>query len=103
QDAITRPRLDALPGRDRWRRRLTELHRAGLVTPPVVCRDRAFFLRRGPDQQHPVLIVRDPDGERVLIDPSALSPDDTVTLDAWEPSIEGDRLAYWLSEGGDEE
>ncbi len=41
--------------------------------------------------------------ERVLIDPSALSDDDTVTLDGWAPSMEGGLLAYQLSQGGDEE
>ena len=41
--------------------------------------------------------------ERVLIDPSALSDDDTITLDGWVPSLEGERLAYFLSQGGDEE
>ena len=41
--------------------------------------------------------------ERVLIDPMALDPSGTTTLDAWQPSIEGDLLAYQLSEGGTEE
>src|SRR4030095_8618657 len=48
--------------------------------------------------------VREADGtERALVDPSDLSEDDTTTLDAWVPSREGDRLAYFLSQGGDEE
>src|SRR6266545_297589 len=64
----------------------------------------AFFERRRGDQQHPVLLVREPDGsERPLVDPSALADDDTVTLDGWVPSPEGERLAYFLSRGGDEE
>jgi prolyl oligopeptidase len=37
------------------------------------------------------------------VDPSALADDDTVTLDGWVPSLEGERLAYFLSRGGDEE
>ena len=50
------------------------------------------------------LLVVDPDGtERVLIDPAELSANHLVTLDAWYPSMEGGRLAYALSEGGDEE
>ena len=40
---------------------------------------------------------------RVLVDPMALDPAGTTTLDAWSPSWEGDRLAYQLSTGGDEE
>jgi prolyl oligopeptidase len=39
----------------------------------------------------------------VLVDPTELDPEGTTTLDAAVPSIEGDRLAYQLSTGGDEE
>ena len=46
----------------------------------------------------------EPDGTvRVLVDPTAVDPAGTTTLDAWSPSWEGDRLAYQLSTGGDEE
>ncbi|MDQ6650324.1 MAG: prolyl oligopeptidase family serine peptidase [Actinomycetota bacterium] len=104
QDELARDYLDSLPGRDRIRRRLTELLGAGLVTVPVWRGNRAFFQRRSSDQEHAVLYVRDGDGsERALVDPGALSPDGTVTLDAWQPDKEGRRLAYQLSEGGDEE
>ena len=51
-----------------------------------------------------MLRVREADGsERVLLDPMALDPAGTTTLDAWSPSWEGDRLAYQVSTGGDEE
>ena len=104
QDRLVRSFLDGLPGRDHIRSRLHELLAAGLVTVPVHRGDRSFFTRRSPGQEHAVLLVRDGDGsDRVLLDPSALSDDDSVTLDAWSPSDEGDRLAYQLSEGGDEE
>ena len=104
QDALARSHLDALPGREHLRRRLRELLATGLVTVPVLRGARAFFTRRLPDQEHAVLLVREADGsERALVDPSALSDDDTVTLDGWAVSNEGKRLAYLLSEGGDEE
>jgi prolyl oligopeptidase len=103
QDALVRSYLDELPGRDALQGRLQELLAAGLVTIPALRGERAFFMRRGAGQEHAVLVVREGDAERVLIDPSTLSDDDTTTLDGWVPSIEGDRLAYWLSEGGDEE
>jgi prolyl oligopeptidase len=103
QDELARGLLDGLPGREGLRARLRELLAAGLASVPEVRGRRAFFTRRGPGQEHAVLLVREGDTERVLIDPSTLSDDDTVTLDGWVPSIEGDRLAYWLSEGGDEE
>ncbi len=103
QDALARHYLDELPGRDALQARLQELLSAGLATIPALRGERAFFMRRGAGQEHAVLVVREGDAERVLIDPSALSEDDTTTLDGWAPSVEGDRLAYWLSEGGDEE
>ncbi|HEX3816533.1 MAG TPA: prolyl oligopeptidase family serine peptidase [Mycobacteriales bacterium] len=104
QDYLAEPYLAALPGRERLRSRITELSRAGSVGVPRWRGDRAFFTRRQPDQEHPVLLVREGDGtERVLVDPIAVDPAGTTTLDSWEPSIEGDRLAYQLSTGGDEE
>jgi prolyl oligopeptidase len=104
QDELVRPRLDALAGRDRLAGRLTTLLRAGSVRAPMWRGDRAFFTRREPGQEHEALLVREPDGtERVLVDPTALDPAGTTTLDAAVPSIEGDRLAYQLSTGGDEE
>ena len=51
-----------------------------------------------------MLLTVDPDGtERVLVDPMALDPSGTTTLDAWQPSKEGHLLAYQLSAGGTEE
>ena len=47
-----------------------------------------------------------PDGtpvERVLVDPMAVDPSGATTLDAWQPSQDGDLLAYQVSEGGSEE
>lgn len=104
QDVLVRARLDAIPGRRSLAARLTELLSAGMVTAPVHRGDRRFFRRQGPDQEHPVVIVRDAGGsERVLLDPSTLSDDDSVTLDGMSPSPDGSRLAYLVSESGDEE
>jgi prolyl oligopeptidase len=104
QDELFAAWMDGRPGREAVRGRLERLLHAGLVTVPVLRGELAFFERRRGDQQHPVLLVREPDGtERPLVDPSALSEDDTVTLDGWVPSLEGERLAYLLSQGGDEE
>jgi prolyl oligopeptidase len=91
-------------GRPVLRDRIGQLLAAGLAGPPVVRDGRWFFERRRGDQEHPVLLVREADGsERALIDPGALSEDGTVTLDGWFVSLEGTRLAYQLSQGGDEE
>jgi prolyl oligopeptidase len=104
QDALCRTALDAYRGRDRLRTRIAGLLRAGVVSAPAWRGGRAFFLRRLPDQEHAVLLVREPDGtERVLVDPMAEDPSGTTTLDAWQPSKEGGLLAYQLSTGGTEE
>lgn len=103
QDALWREARDRLPGVDDLFRRLRELS-PGVEGMPAASRDRLFFMRRLPDEEFAKLLVREPDGtERVLLDPAQLSADHTVTLDAWVPSKEGDRLAYKLSRGGDEE
>jgi prolyl oligopeptidase len=107
QDELVRSYLDRQPGRDDFAARLRELS-VGLVSPPIVRGARAFLMRRHPDQEHAILAVLGPGddpltGGRVLIDPSALSDDDTVTLDGWLPSPDGTLLAYLLSDAGTEE
>jgi prolyl oligopeptidase len=103
EDELCRTYLDALPGRA-WLRERLWANLPGFVSAPYVIGTRQFFLRREPEQDHAVLWVREADGsERALIDPSELSPDHTTTLDSWVPSLDGERIAYDLSEGGDEE
>jgi prolyl oligopeptidase len=104
QDVLTTELLDALPMRGEFAARLEKLVHAGAVGLPVWRGDRAFSTRRDPGQEHAVLRVREAmSTERVLLDPMALDPAGTTTLDAWSPSWEGDRLAYQVSTGGDEE
>jgi prolyl oligopeptidase len=104
QDELAAGYLSGLPGRDGLRERLTALLATGSVGAPMWRGGRAFFTRRAAGGEHPTLLVREPDGvERTLIDPLVLDPAGTTTLDAWTPSIEGDRLAYQLSSGGNEE
>jgi prolyl oligopeptidase len=104
EDALATELLSALPMRPDLAARLDELVHAGAVGVPVWRGGRAFSTRRDPGQEHAVLRVREPDGTvRVLVDPTALDPEGTTTLDAWSPSWEGGRLAYQLSTGGDEE
>lgn len=104
QQALLEAHTGSLPGREQLRDRVTELLGAGLVGTPSWRGDRQFFLRRTAEQEHAVLLTVDPDGsERVLVDPIAIDPGGSTTLDAWQPSKEGDRLAYQLSHGGTEE
>jgi prolyl oligopeptidase len=104
QDELAAEVLGSLSMRAEFAARLEQLVHAGAVGVPVWRGNRAFSTRRDPGQEHAVLRVREADGsQRVLVDPMALDPAGTTTLDAWSASWEGDRLAYQLSTGGDEE
>jgi prolyl oligopeptidase len=104
QDALFHAVRDTWPGRTHLQRRLTELLGTGTVTVPVWRGGRPFYLRREPGQEHAVLLTQDADGtERVLLDPMTIDPGGTTTLDSWQPTKEGHRIAYQLSEGGTEE
>ena len=104
QDDLARAWLGALPGRETVSERLRSLLAAGAVGAPLWRAGRAFYTRREPGQEFGVLHVREADGtERVLLDVTELDPSGLTTLDSWVPNLEGDRLAYQISVGGDEE
>jgi prolyl oligopeptidase len=104
QDDLASAALDALPGRERLRSRITDLLAAGVVGAPVWRGEKCFFVRRSAEQEHAVVVLRDAGGtERILLDPMAIDPTGTTTLDSWQPDKEGRLLAYQLSTGGDEE
>ncbi len=120
QDTLYLDQAATWPGRDGAAARIRELLGAGMVGVPVWRGERCFFMRREGSQEHAVLMVSEPstadhmqgqgqdraaDGrrERVLLDPIALDPTGLTTLDSWQPSKEGDLLAYQVSAGGTEE
>ena len=104
QSALMSAERETWQHRDRFADRVEQLLGSGTVSPPYWRGDRYFLSRREPGQQFSVLYVIDPDGtERVLIDPMAIDPTGVTTLDSWQPSKEGDRIAYQLSVGGNEE
>ena len=104
QDALMDQERAGWTARDHFAGRIEELMGSGSVSPPYIRGRWTFFMRREPGQQFPVLYVREGDGEpRVLFDPIAKDPSGLTTLDAWQPSKEGDRLALQYSIGGNEE
>jgi len=104
EDELYSRHLAELPGRDKLAERLSELLEAGEVGPPVWRGERQFYTRREAGQQHAVLYTATPaEGERALIDPTAIDSAGLTTLDTWRADWEGRLLAYQLSEGGTEE
>ena len=121
QDALYAEQAATYPGVSATAGRIRELLSAGVVGVPIWRGTRRFFVRREGSQEHAVLVLAEPVGtdggvdggvdgggegrltERVLIDPIALDPSGLTTLDSWQPSKEGDLLAYQLSAGGTEE
>src|SRR5664279_2837053 len=104
QDELLAATIADVPGREGLLDRVATLLGAGVVSAPTWRGDRQFFMRRSASQEHAVLLTVDPDGtERVLVDPMALDATGATTLDSWQPSKEGDLLAYQLSAGGTEE
>lgn len=108
QDDLYAAHLGTWPGVDAAAARLRALLGAGVTGAPIWRGERHFFVRRTGTQEHGVLYVAGPgaDGalvERVLVDPMELDPTGLTTMDAWQPSQEGDLLAFQVSEGGTEE
>jgi prolyl oligopeptidase len=103
QQIRTREFLDSLPGRDE----IENLVRNMLASPPsfgVPIRRgrRRFYLYNDGNMSHPVWMVEDDAGKRVLIDPAQWFGRDTDCVGAFEPSPDGRYVAYTrrLSGGG---
>jgi prolyl oligopeptidase len=108
QNAFTRRVLDAWPRRPALHARLTELvadagptyltlrHANGLL----------FALKRQPPLEQNVLVAwADPDDpacERTVLDPNRLDPTGATTIDWFEPSPDGSKVAVSLSLSGSE-
>lgn len=102
QNQITRAHLDALPGREGFKARLTAAFDHERVSAPRKCGSRYFYTRNAGLESQASLFVRDSvDGPgRVLIDPRAWSEDGATALAEWSPSKDGLRLAYAVQDGG---
>jgi prolyl oligopeptidase len=64
-----------------------------------------FYLKLNPGDNSPKLYVRNVEGgdERVLVDPQALATAGKhYTINYFQPSLDGSRVAYGISEGGSE-
>jgi len=107
QNMYARAVLDALPGRDAIRRRVTDLHGGEKSYGRAAWQGgRLFALERESAKDQPSLVVLDgPDevaSERVVVDPLAIDPKGGTSIDWYVPSPDGKLVAVSLSEGGSE-
>ncbi|MFI5167522.1 MAG: prolyl oligopeptidase family protein [Thermoanaerobaculales bacterium] len=102
ENKLTFAYLDAIPGREAIRKRLTELWDYERYGVPTVYGKRIFFSRNSGLQPQSVLYVLDSAGAqpRALLDPNMLSADGTVAISQEQPSNDGRWLAYGTSAAG---
>lgn len=96
QEALYAAERATWAGRERWEAEVAALTAVDRATPPRVRGGRIFWLRQDAGQEHPVLMLAEPgaDSVRVLLDTQVLDPSGRTALDAWQPSLEGDLLAF---------
>ncbi len=102
ENALSQPRLAALPQRPWLKKRLAELWSYERYEVPVRRGGRYFYLHNDGTQNLNALWVTerlDAPG-RVLFDPNGASADATVALGEFAPSEQGELLAYSLTDGG---
>jgi prolyl oligopeptidase len=103
QNSYGRAVLDALPGRKELAARIRALGGGGFQGGVVRRGDRLFYERREGNQQQPVLLAVQGNGApRVLLDPAAVDPSGLTTLAWYEPSPDGQLVAFGLFKAGDE-
>ncbi|WP_404372080.1 prolyl oligopeptidase family protein [Corallococcus coralloides] len=108
QNAYTRAYLDKLPGREPLRQRITEL--LSWKSPSYGGLDEQggtlLGLKFQPPKQQPTLIVvgslDDTSKERVLVDPTVVDTSGKTTIDWFQLSHDGKKVAVSMSKGGTE-
>jgi prolyl oligopeptidase len=108
QNAYSRRFLDAIPNRKTI---LDELFRYDDAQPARYVRieiqgGAIFALKRDPKKQHDVLVELPAPlgkmGDRVIVDPDALDPKHSTSIDFFVPSRDGKHVAVSMSTGGSE-
>ncbi len=102
QNGVTREYLASLPAHAWFAKRIRELmdyERFGL--PRKAGRNYFYMRNSGLQNQSQLFVRKGLDGApRLLIDPNAWAKDGTTALDDWEPSKNGNLLAYSVQDGG---
>jgi prolyl oligopeptidase len=102
QNKVSLPFLQALPTRERFHKRLTELWNYERYGVPERKAGRLFFRRNDGLRNQAILYVQDaPEAKpRVLLDPNTLSKDGTVALAGFAVAPDGRHVAYGLAAAG---
>jgi prolyl oligopeptidase len=102
QNEVTFAKLAALPIRDQFKQRITQLWDYPKTGIPVRQADRYFYLKNsGLQRQAPLYVRAKLDTEpNLVLDPNVLSPDGSLSLADWSASPDGKLLVYGISEGG---
>jgi prolyl oligopeptidase len=106
QDTYARAVLNEIPHRDELLRRVALHSAAGAAANDVrLAGGKTFYMKRAPGQESFRLYVRAgaAETERLLVDPDRLAtPGHHYAIDYYEPSPDGKRVAYGLSQDGSE-
>jgi prolyl oligopeptidase len=105
QNRYTESLLNQLPWREQIRKRLEQLLRIDTIGIPIARGGRYFFMKRRADQNQAAIYMREgPTGkDQLLVDPNAMSPDQTVSVNIVAISDDGKLLAYGTRQGGEDE
>jgi prolyl oligopeptidase len=108
QNQAAREHLDALPGREAIARRVEEVTVGDTVNYFSAQRagDKAWFMKYAPPKQQPVLVQLAADGnvasERVIFDPEKADESGSTSVEWYEVSPDGKRVAIALTVAGSE-
>jgi prolyl oligopeptidase len=102
ENAVSQPRLEALPYRAWLKQRLTALWNYERFGVPQKSGNRYYFTRNDGTQNQSVLYSTDrlDANGKVFFDPNTASSDATIALAEYTPTPDGSLAAYAVSDGG---
>src|SRR6267142_6585400 len=102
QTAYARTYFEALPGRDRIRKRVEELLAVESISEPWKVGNDYFYLKRAAHSQQPAIMMREGETgkEVVLVDPVKRDETATSAVRILDISRRGHLMAYGISHGG---
>ena len=102
ENKVTFAYLDKIPVREWINKRITRLWNYEKVGVPSRIAGELFYSKNsGLQNQSPVYVQKSVTGKAsMILDPNKLSPDGSVALLGYEPSLDGKILGYGLSQGG---